>query len=101
MTSSYNQALFQAHLNENFCIELANSEKLTLQLIEITPLGTQHPDKSSNESFALYFLDREHPRSFLSQGTYTLKHENLGDLALFIVPMGPRQEGMLYEVIFT
>ena len=101
MISAYTKAVFQEHLNEIFEIELANSEKLVLHLLEIKALGTQHLDKSENEAFALYFLDKEHPSSFLPQATYTLNHVQLGQLELFIVPMGPQKEGMLYEVIFT
>lgn len=101
MISSYTKALFQPYLNDIFTIELASSEEIHLQLTEIKSLGTQHPENSSNEAFALYFLDKQHPKSFLPQAILTLKHAQLGDLELFVVPMGPQKEGMLYEVIFT
>ena len=101
MTRSYTKALFQPLLNDIFTIELASSEQINLQLLEIKSLGTQHPENSSNEAFALYFLDKDHPRSYLPQAIFTLKHAELGDLELFVVPMGPQKEGMLYEVIFT
>lgn len=101
MSDGYTVAGFQPHLNETFEIVLSSSERIMLQLVEIRVLSTQMPEYSSNDAFALYFLDREHPGSFLPQATYTLEHAALGKLDLFIVPLGPQRDGMRYEVIFT
>lgn len=38
---------------------------------------------------------------YAPQGTYLVEHEQLGAHDLFIVPLGPDQNGMRYEVIFT
>lgn len=35
------------------------------------------------------------------QGTYVLGHPELGDLELFMVPIGPDAEGMRYEISFS
>jgi hypothetical protein len=35
------------------------------------------------------------------QQTYQLSHPNLGDLNLFLVPLGPGDTGMRYEFIFN
>ena len=37
----------------------------------------------------------------LPQQTLTLEHEALGELQLFLVPVGPRDGGMAYEAVFT
>ena len=37
----------------------------------------------------------------MPQRIYPLVHETLGSLELFIVPIGPREGGMVYEAIFT
>ena len=37
----------------------------------------------------------------MPQRIYPLAHETLGSLELFIVPIGPRDGGMVYEAIFT
>ncbi|MCK7594966.1 DUF6916 family protein [Pseudomarimonas salicorniae] len=37
----------------------------------------------------------------LGQGMYTLRHPGLGDLALFLVPVGPQADGPGYEVVFN
>lgn len=35
------------------------------------------------------------------QGTYRLRHPTLGELDLFMVPIGPDGEGMRYEISFS
>jgi hypothetical protein len=37
----------------------------------------------------------------LAQGTYRLSHPQLGELELFLVPLGPAAEGMQYEAAFA
>ena len=49
--------------------------------------------------FSLLF--RSTAKSYAPQGTYRVTHEQLGALDIFIVPLGPDQHGMRYEVIFT
>lgn len=35
------------------------------------------------------------------QGTYTLTHPQRGDLDLFMVPIGPDEHGMRYQISFS
>ena len=35
------------------------------------------------------------------QGTYQVEHEKLEDLVLFMVPIGPGEQGICYEVVFN
>jgi hypothetical protein len=35
------------------------------------------------------------------QGTYRVRHPALGALGIFVVPLGPKNGGNQYEVIFT
>jgi len=37
----------------------------------------------------------------LQQGTYVLLHAGMGQVALFLVPLGPQSGGMVYEAVFT
>ena len=41
------------------------------------------------------------PGPFLPQATYPIAHPKLGTLEMFIVPLGPKNGGNQYEVIFT
>jgi hypothetical protein len=36
-----------------------------------------------------------------AQQVYQLSHPTLGELTLFVVPLGPEKGGMLYQVVFN
>lgn len=42
-----------------------------------------------------------HPFVHVPQGIHRVEHEQLGSLEIFLVPLGPDQQGMRYEAIFT
>ena len=54
---------------------------------------------NQREPFSALFLAPAEP--FLQQAIYTLEHESIGPLTLFLVPLGPFQDGMKYEAVFT
>jgi hypothetical protein len=37
----------------------------------------------------------------LEQGTHTLSHDELGEQALFLVPLGPADDAFEYEAVFS
>ena len=43
----------------------------------------------------------QEPIPWLRQGTYTLKHPELRELAIFLVPLGPKNARMVYEAMFS
>ena len=49
--------------------------------------------------FSLRFAGPAEP--FLPQRTYTLQHETLGTLEIFLVPIGRTANGFIYEAVFT
>ena len=51
------------------------------------------------QPFSLTFRGPAEP--LLAQAIYRLEHALLGALDIFIVPIGPDGDGMLYEAIFT
>lgn len=91
---------FAAHLNQTFRISLAE-ETVDLELIEVVELaGDPVAESDKRRPFSLIFRS-ERVDAYLPQAIYTLEHERMGDLALFIVPLGPHPDGMRYEVLFT
>ena len=38
---------------------------------------------------------------FLEQQIYKVSHEKIGEMEIFLVPLGPDKTGIKYEVIFT
>lgn len=70
---------------------------LAMMLAEVTGLG--HGASGRRDPYSLVF--RGPPAPILPQRIYRLRHEQMGDLELFLVPIGPDGEGMRYEAIFT
>ena len=74
----------------------APGASLSLALVEVErrPGGT-----SDREPFSLMF---EGPRSaFLPQGMRRLVHEGLGEMDLFLVPVGETDTAYRYEAVFA
>ena len=69
--------------------------KVTASLQSLTPRATT-PDY---EQYAMRFIGPVQP--LLPQGTYRFSHATLGDLLLFMVPVGQDVQGTQYEVCVT
>jgi len=85
----------ELHLHDEFRIAIAGGE-LVLKLVEVQRLG---PAKRAGGAFSLLFLSP--PGPFLRQAMYPLAHPTLGTLDIFIVPLGPTDEGNSYQAIFS
>ena len=90
---------FSPCLNSLFRVPLADADPIPLELAAVTELGAAQLS-DGRRPFALLFLGPVSHR-YLLQGTYTLQHEVLGHLDLFVVPLGPQAGRMRYEVIFN
>jgi hypothetical protein len=94
---------FTKRLNETFSIHLEETgnrkqETIRMELIEVTSLGVPSEGQEGRGSFSCLFDGPEDP--ILPQQIYTLKHEEMGPLELFLVPLGPRGKGIIYEAVF-
>jgi len=69
---------------------------LALALVDVRRLG---PALRDGGAFSLTFQSA--PGPFVPQATYPIAHPKLGTLEMFIVPLGPKNGGNQYEVIFT
>lgn len=83
---------FATHLHTIFRVE--KPALLDLELAEVN-------DRSNAqvEQFSVLFAGPASP--WLGQGTYALIHPQLGPLELFIVPLGPQGNQMIYEAVFS
>ena len=61
--------------------------------------GRPGPDGQQRRQFSLVF--RAPATQVWPQGTYGLSHEELGELELFLVPIGSDAEGVRYEAAFA
>ena len=83
---------FIPHLHTPF--EVGGEEKLELDLTSATDLSN-----AQLEQFSLIFTGPISP--CLPQRLYDLSHPRLGNVELFLVPVGPDEAGMKYEAIFS
>jgi len=95
---------FEPYKNQIFKLQLADDSTMNLELIEAANVGRNPVDYGEDErrwSFSLIFLGPVDP--ILEQQVVTLQHDDMGQLDLFVVPVGAhhQREGMQYEVIFT
>jgi len=74
----------------------APGRELALKLIEVRRLGAAI---RAGGAFSLLFASA--PGKIVPQGIYPVAHPTLGRLDLFVVPLGPKNGGNQYEVIFT
>ena len=94
---------FSPHVGETFRIPLQADQTIELELVDARSLfdvyaGRQGP-RAARAPFALVLRGPLTP--VLPQRIYPLEHAAIGRHELFIVPIGPDQGGMRYEVIFT
>ncbi|WP_022834974.1 DUF6916 family protein [Salisaeta longa] len=91
---------FAPHTDTSFKV-VSDQGVLTLTLRSIEDLGREASDASSSEhQFSLLFEGPEAP--VLQQQTCRLKHAEMGELALFLVPVqGGGAKQRYYEAIFN
>ena len=87
---------FAECLNDTFTITHEGTDH-EVQLIEAKKLG---PGAAGGRApFSLCFRGPE--GMDLPQGVYKVAHDDLEAGEIFLVPLGPGKEGMLYEAVFN
>lgn len=101
MLENFTLDVFEPLVGEPFLMLVDPSTRLELELVEATPLGSARPSTASpvRQAFSLVF--RGPPAPAAVQRIYSLEHVTLGTFELFLVPIGPDQQGMRYQAVFT
>jgi hypothetical protein len=86
---------FEPCRDQNFPLTTSTGT-LDLKLVEVRRLG-----QALREGGAFSLTFQSPPGPFVPQATYPIGHPKLGTLEMFIVPIGPKDGGNQYEVIFT
>lgn len=88
---------FEAALTTTFTIEALSAHKSGPDVVEarLQRIGAQAVT-GGYEQYSLFFLAPVTP--LLPQGTYRFRHAVLGELLLFMVPVGQDGTGTQYEV---
>ena len=94
MLENFSVGTFSGHLGDSFRVYPEDSGTLDLELVSATTLG-----QSSGRPFSIVFRC---PRDvLLPQRIYRMEHGEIGAFDIFLVPIGPDEEGLLYEAIFN
>ncbi|HMG35195.1 MAG TPA: hypothetical protein VKM94_14745 [Blastocatellia bacterium] len=86
---------FMEYVNTTFRIMDEVASGTALKLTDVVDIGESH----GQVQFSLRFLgplDR-----LLLQSTYRIDHDKLGELSLFLVPIGRDESGFQYEAFFN
>lgn len=86
-------------LHEVFSVKVEDEIGPELELIEVKTIGEISPNKKDRLPFSLLFRGPSEP--ILPQQMYPLKNSEFGEILLFIVPIGPDEDGMLYDASFN
>jgi hypothetical protein len=91
------QARFEGALDTTFEVKPAGSEHapFAMRLVEVTA----RPAPRGSEQFAVLFIGPASP--VMQQGTYRFAHATLGEVDLFMVPVGRSKTGVEYEVCIS
>ncbi len=82
---------FSPYLNQKFLLQSDTGETIETALVEVSDL--------TSRAFSIVFQGPREP--VVAQGTYEVSHQEMGPLSLFLVPIGPNENGMRYEAVFA
>ena len=95
MIERLEHADFAKHLNSKFRIRVSESETVESELTQVSELLLS----PRQERFSLVF--RTSNDFFLGQGQRPLEHDVMGQIELFLVPIGRDEAGTYYEAVFN
>ncbi|MGR8935950.1 MAG: DUF6916 family protein [Gammaproteobacteria bacterium] len=97
MLETLTKESWATYLNSSFQVDIEGEHALLMQLQSVSGYG--RPLDGKREAYSLLFRGPLQP--LLPQRIYAIRHEQLGQLEIFLVPIGPDAEGMRYEAVFT
>lgn len=86
---------FAQFLNDKFEVIGEHTAPVNLELIQVSE------EKATQKQQVFSILFRGPADSFIPQRTYKLKHHRLGEVEIFLVPVGQDKEGFQYQAVFN
>ena len=95
MSEELKKSKFDPHVKEKFEVQAESAGKVEMELVEV-----KEHNRENLESFSLLFKG---PKDRLvDQKRYKVKHAEMGELDLFLVPVvHEKQDAIYYEAAFT
>lgn len=91
---------FEPYLSTNFFIHYSEDGVYEAELVSIDTIGKEPKKSEQRWSFSLVFHVKDIEK-YLTQRIYRLDHPKMGNLEVFLVPLGPDEQGTRYEAVFT
>lgn len=99
MPAELTEAEFSKHLNTKFHLQSEGDAKVEIELDEVKGYSSKHEEVAGMERFSAFFLGPDQP--LLTQATYTLQHDQMGEFVIFLVPVARRGGRPRYEAVFN
>ena len=90
---------FSDKVGQAFVINFADAQAMSLTLTEAKPLKALPLPPNGRPPFSLIFTGEA--ERLLAQHLYWLEHEAMGQVELFLVPVGKSPQGFLYQALFN
>jgi hypothetical protein len=89
---------FAKHLNTNFDTSV-DGRPISLQLVEVKGYLPKENEQKGMERFSLFFNGP--PDIRLPQNIYELRHAQMGEFEIFLVPVSGDEKSFRYEAVFN
>ena len=90
---------FKEHVGSVFTLLEEGVNGFELKLDEASPLPSSNPKPGFRSPFSLIFLNTD--GLLIPQRLYRMKHDGIGEVTIFIVPIGKDQRGVSYQAVFN
>lgn len=98
MSANLTEKEFSQHLNSTFQVKFVDGE-LPLELVEVKGYPASPSEQCGMERFSVLF---DGPRDMrLPQATYQLRHPEMGEVDIFLVPISGDEKAVRYEAVFN
>ena len=93
------QSDFEKHVDTKFVLQIDEANSMELELVEVAALTKG--SHSKRDPYSVLFLGPFDP--ILNQAIQTLSHPEMGEIEIFLVPVGPdsQNRGIQYEAVFN
>ena len=99
MPAKTSEESFRGNLNTKFRVRAEAPRPVELELVEVKGYDPGENEQRGMERFSLFF--RGPADILIPQGTYSLEHERMGVLDIFLVPVARDERGFSYESVFN
>lgn len=91
---TFTAALFWPHVGTAFSVRLPGDRDVALQLESVANVAAEAGEDGGDHEFSLFFTDATNALAApVSQGAYALRHAQLGEQFIFLVPIAQNAAG--------